>query len=294
MKTYLECIPCFFRQALEAGTLAGADEETKKRIIDDIAAEIPSFSLSRTPPEMGRVIYGIVKKHTGNSDVYAAIKEKSNKLALNAYPRLKEKVRCGRDPLRTAVELAVAGNIIDFGVKNSLNVEAELERILKKEEKTIAKESNSMFQFAQFREDLADSRRILYLGDNAGETVFDRVLLEEVKSQFGEKEIYYAVKGAPVINDALEADARFCGLDRVSEIISSGVKSPGTVLKWTSGDFLKIYINADMVISKGQGNFEALSPPGRDVYFLFMAKCEVIARDIGCRLGDVILTRKQG
>ena len=122
MKTYLECIPCFFKQALEASKLSGANSRAQKKILDAVALTIPKFPLSASPPEMARVIHGIVKKITAKDDPYAKIKEKSNKLALKVYPRLKEKISRSRNSLLTALELAIAGNIIDYGVKNSINV----------------------------------------------------------------------------------------------------------------------------------------------------------------------------
>jgi len=127
------------------------------------------------------------------------------------------------------------------------------------------------------------------LGDNAGETVFDRILIEEIRQIDKNKKIYYAVKAQPIINDALFEDARVCGIDSSAEIISSGSDAPGTILEICSKEFLDIYKQADMVISKGQGNFEALSCPGRSVFYLFMAKCSVIARYVGCDIGDIIL-----
>ncbi|MCK4463247.1 MAG: DUF89 family protein, partial [Candidatus Omnitrophica bacterium] len=120
MKTYLDCIPCFFKQALEAARFAGASQKTQKRIISELAKAVTKFSLSSTPPEMGRVIYGLVKKITKKDDPYKKIKEKSNRLALRLYGKLKKKVSSSNDRLLTALELAIAGNIIDYGVKNSL------------------------------------------------------------------------------------------------------------------------------------------------------------------------------
>jgi hypothetical protein len=192
----------------------------------------------------------------------------------------------------TAVELAIAGNIIDYGVKNSLNVGEELKRILNREDKAIRKENGSLFNYKSFRGVLKRSKTILYLADNAGEVVFDRILIEEIKDAHKGKNIIYAVKEKPVINDALREDAVFAGIGEKATIISSGVDMPGTVLSLCSKEFLKIFKRADMIISKGQGNFEALSDCKRPVFFLFMAKCPVIAQHVRCGLGDVILLHK--
>jgi len=294
MRTYLDCIPCFFKQALEAGKIAGANKVTQKRILDKLAKDFPKFSLSASPPEIGRDIYAIVKKITQKKDPFAQIKAKSNRLALKIYKKLKNKVAHSSDRLLMAAELAIAGNIIDYGVKNSLNVDTELAKILAQENRSIRQESKVTFDYTSFKRVLKRSSTILYLGDNAGETVFDRVLIEEIKRIDKSKNITYAVKEAPVINDALIKDAIDCGIDRSAKIISSGSDAPGTVLPLCKKSFLSLFNKADMVISKGQGNFEALSGSKRPVFFLFMAKCPVVAQHVGCKVGDIILSYHPG
>jgi len=289
MRTYLDCIPCFFKQALEAARLAGAGERMQKRILNELARTLPEFSLTSSPPEMGRVIHSLVKKITQEPDPYLKIKQKSNKLALKMYGKLKKKISYSSDRLLTALKLAVAGNIIDYGVKNSLNVEEELAAILDEESKIIEQEPKATFNYAKFKRALEKAKTILYLADNAGETVFDRILIEEIKRIDEDKKIVYAVKESPIINDALVEDACVCKIDRLAEVVSTGSDGPGTILGLCSKKFLTIYRKADMVISKGQGNFEALSAAKRQIFFLFMAKCPVIAKEIGCKLGEVIL-----
>jgi len=264
----------------------------QKKILDEIALAIPKFPLAYSSPQKARIINGTIRRMTGKIDPYVKIKEESNKLALGVYARLKKKVARSNDRLLTAIELAIAGNIIDYGVKNTLNVGEELKKILNKEEKAIRKESRSIFNYRSFRSSLNKSKIILYLADNAGEVVFDRILIEEIQRTHKDKNIIYAVKEKPVINDALREDAVYAGIGKIATIVSSGVDTPGTVLSLCSKEFLKIFRRADMVISKGQGNFEALSDCKRSILFLFMAKCPVIARDVKCALGDVILLYK--
>ena len=294
MRTYLDCVPCFFKQALEAGKIAGASKAKQKIILDKLAKDFPKFSLSSSPPELGRTIYGIVTEVTGERDPFAKIKAKSNRLALKIYKKLKNKVAHSSDRLLMAAELAIAGNIIDYGVKNSLNVNTELVKILAKEHRSITQESKVTFDYKSFKHALKRSGTILYLGDNAGETVFDRVLIEEIKSIDKAKDVTYVVKKNPVINDALMEDAIVCGIDKLAKIVSSGSDAPGTVLSLCSKGFLGLYNKADMVISKGQGNFEALSGSKRPVFFLFMAKCPVVAQHVGCKVGDIILSYHPG
>jgi len=289
MRTYLDCIPCFFKQALEASRISGASRITQKKVLDELAKILPKFSLNTPPPLMGRVIYKLVSKLTKNLDPYREIKIKSNELALNIYPKLKRKVALSKDRLKKAIELAIAANSIDYGVRNSLNIEEELKRILREEEKTIKVENKRFFEYEEFKKALNKAKTILYLGDNAGEVVFDRVLIEEIKKIDKNKKIIYAVKSKPIINDALVEDALQAGIHKVAEIILSGVDAPGTVLSLCSKEFLKVYKNADLIISKGQGNFEALSDKKRPIFYLFMAKCKTVANHLGCKLRDIIL-----
>lgn len=294
MKTYLDCIPCFFRQALEASRIAGADQKTQKDILDKLAKTLPDFSLNASPPEMGRIIYRLVREMTGNDDPYKDIKAESNRASLGIYDELKRKVGRSRDRLLTAIELAIAGNIIDYGVKNSLDVYKEVERILTIENDSIRKEDKKRFDFHEFKHALKGAKSILYLGDNAGETVFDRILIEEIMYMHKDKKVIYAVKERPVINDALFEDVKDCGIDKIAEVVSTGLDSPGTILRLCSKEFLAIFKKADMIISKGQGNFEALSDSKRPVFFLFMAKCPMVAKELGCCMGDVLLLYLKG
>jgi len=289
MKTYLDCIPCFFRQALDAARNSGASTIKQRQILIELAKALPEVSLKSTPPDMARMVYGIVRKVTNNDDPYREIKSKSNRLALRIYPELVKIVSKSDDRLLKAVELAIAGNIIDYGVKNSLNIKEELKIILGKEELFIHKNRDGLFDYPNFRHAINRARNVLYLADNAGETVFDRILIEEIKRVDKQKQIIYAVKENPIINDALLEDAYQCGLDRIATVLSCGLNAPGTILSLCSKEFQKIYKKADMIISKGQGNFEALSEEKRPLFFLLKAKCPVVAKDIGCRVGDIIL-----
>lgn len=294
MKTTLDCIPCFFRQALEAARLAGADEALQRRILCEVADALPGFSMDASPPEMARIIHGRVRERTGNADPYHAIKERSNRMALDAAARLSSLLDGEADRLRTAVRLSIAGNIIDYGAKNSLNVDAALKRMLDGGKDALPVPAPEFFHFPDFETRLREARTILFLADNAGEIAFDRILLEEIRRRDPEKEIVAAVKEKPAINDAMFRDAVDCGLPAAANIVSSGSDTPGTPLSRCSRDFLERFIRADMIISKGQGNFETLSDAERPVFFLLLAKCPVIARGIGCAVGDAVLIHHRG
>jgi len=291
MKTYLECIPCFFRQALKASEIACTSDKRKKRIFDEIAKIIPDFSLESSPPEMAGLVHKIIRDISGKKDPYKKAKELSHKLTLAAKNKLRNKIKNTQNRLLTAVELAIAGNIIDFGPKSDLNVNDEINRIISEEKRAIKKENKALFQFNKFEKALKIAKKILYLGDNVGETIFDSLLLEEIKRIYSKKEIEYVVRAKPIINDALFEDAYKAGIDKYAKIITSGVDSPGTVLSLCSKEFLEKFKQADLIISKGLGNYEALSQEKGPIYFLFMAKCPVIARHLNCDIGNVILKK---
>ena len=291
MRTYLDCIPCFFRQALDMTRITGVDEATQKKVLNELSKLIPDFPLDASPPKMGREIYRIVKGITGINDPFKKIKQKSNKLVLDIYPKLKEKIRSSDDKLLAAVELAIAGNVIDYGVKNSLDVDREIEKILAGDFVGVEKSSKKSFDYQEFRDALNNAGSVLYLGDNTGEIVFDRLLIEELSNILPNIKITYVVRDKPVINDALMEDAISCGLDKIADVISSGCDAPGTILDFCSDEFLNLYKSAELVISKGQGNFETLADENRPIFFLFKVKCPVIANHTGFNLGDIVLKK---
>jgi len=282
MKTYLDCIPCFFRQGLEAARMATQDEEKQRKILDEIAKELPQIPLNSTPPEMGRKIHKIVRQIAGSSDPYKKIKDKYNKIALGLYPELRESVKKAKDPLLMGIRVAIAGNIIDFGVNNyaNIDIEQEIDKILKQD--------FAVFDYISFRKALEHTDELLYIADNSGEVVFDRVLIETIIEK-SKKKVIYVVREKPIINDATIEDALFCGIDKVARVISSGSDGPGTFLSLATNEFRTYFNRAKLIISKGQGNYETLSEVDKSIFFLLKAKCPVIAKDLGCKAGDIVL-----
>ncbi len=279
MKTYLDCYPCFLRQALEAARQSGADERKQRAVLNRVLNTLEAVGPSSTPPEIGDLIHRIVREESGDADPYQEPKEAATRHALALYPRLKTLVAEADDPLERAVRLAVAGNIIDLAPVGEYDLWGTVERVL---DQPFAVEDG-----VAFREALASAEAVFYLGDNAGETVFDRVLIETL-----DLPVAYAVKGGPVLNDATMDDAIAAGLDEVAEVVSTGSDSPGTILHLCSDDFRRRYDEAQMIIAKGQANYETLSSEGERLFFLLQTKCPVIAQDVGVPTGSIVL--KQG
>ena len=276
MKTYLDCLPCFMSQALRAGRIATKDEKKIKALLDDVGCIIKDIPMDSTPPETGELIYQKVKEITGVEDPYKIIKEANITEALALYPKLKQIVKNSHNKLLTAIRIAIAGNVIDLGVDKEFNILEDVHKVLKQD--------FAIFDFEEFITQLDKTESILYLGDNAGESVFDKILIEEMG-----KPVTYVVRDIPVINDVTVEDAVSSGLDELTEIISSGTTAPGTILKLCNDDFLHRFNNADMIISKGQGNYEGLSNVNRSVFFLLIAKCYVIANDLKVKENDIVL-----
>ncbi len=278
MKSYLDCYPCFFTQAIRTSRMITSDEKKIWQILNEVSLSLPEIHFGATPPEIGREVYRIISKRTGIKDPYRKIKEKCTHQALSLYPELKKLINSSEDRLMTAIRISIAGNIIDFG--------ANFDFDLKKDVGTILSQDFSINHYREFCEALDKARKILYLADNAGETVFDRFLIEEIN-----KPVIYVVRAHPIINDATREDAILAGIDKVAEIVSSGCDAPGNILKFCSDEFLKVYRSADLIISKGQGNYEGLSDEDRPIFFLLKAKCHVIARDIGIDEGSIVLMK---
>jgi uncharacterized protein with ATP-grasp and redox domains len=276
MKTYLECLPCFLNQALRAGRIATNDEKKIKRLLDEVGMMLKDIPLESTPPASGKMIYKKVSEISGVPDPYKEIKVESTEKCLALYPSLKNLVEKSNDKLLTAIRIAIAGNVIDFGAKREFDIDEEIDVALKRD--------FAIFDYVEFKDRLNEADEILFIGDNAGECVFDRILIETMK-----KPVIYVVRGVPVINDATYEDAVQAGIHKVATILSSGTDAPGTILDTCSEEFKKVFEGAGFIISKGQGNYEALSNEKRPIFFLLKIKCHVIANDMGLSEGDIVL-----
>ena len=281
MRTYLDCYPCFLRQALSAARRVAADDVQQHAIMEQTLGFLQALPPGKTPPEIGYAVHRLVRAAMGNSDPYRDLKAHSTRAALALYPCLKSLVAESADPLETAVRLSIAGNIIDFALSDELaDLEATVERILAA--------PLAVDDLAALRAALDAADRVLYLADNAGETVFDRVLIEALALP-----VTYAVKGGPTLNDATREDALAAGLEMCATIIDNGSAAPGTILSLCSEDFRQTYAAAPLVIAKGQANYETLSAAGPRVFCLLQVKCPVIGRDLGAPVGSPIVRQSQ-
>ncbi|VAW29837.1 DUF89 protein CxxC subfamily, partial [hydrothermal vent metagenome] len=270
------CLPCFVEQALRAARIATNDEKLIKNVLNEVGCMIQETPMENTPAESGTRVYGKISKITGVADPYREIKQRHIAEAKALLPELETMVAASEDPLLTAVRLAIAGNVIDLGINKTFDLVSDIRKILSQD--------FALFDYNAFKRELAKAKTILYLGDNAGESVFDKLLIQQFH-----KPVKYAVRTRPIINDVTMKEALDSGLDEVAELIDSGSPAPGIIMRYATPDFREIYQNAELVISKGQGNYEGLSDEKRTIFFLLKAKCPVIARDIGIKEGDIVL-----
>ena len=287
MHTYLDCVPCFARQALDAARLVTSDEKIHEEVLRQILVHVAQMDLSQPPPAMAREIHEAIRKITGVKDPYAKIKKQSNEFALSLYPELKNIVRSSKNPFTTAVRLAIAGNIIDFGV-HSAKAEFDEKQVRDSIANSLKSEINES-AVGDLNDEVKRASSILYLADNAGEIVFDRVLMEEMPLG----KITVAVKEHPIINDATIEDAKAAGITNMVRVVGNGSDAPGTILNLCSAEFLKAFDTAGLIIAKGQGNYETLSSVRRNIFFLFKAKCPVISRHLGVEIGNMVISRNR-
>lgn len=285
MRTDLDCLPCVMRQTVEAVRRATVDQASMETIIGKVLPMMGSIDLSEPSPVFIGTVHRIVREVTGSADPYKDARRICNRQVIDLYPSLKKLIIESSDPMETAVRMAIAGNTIDFVV----NSHADQIDIVKAVQESLEAPIPSS-AFMEFREAVSQAKDILYLGDNAGEIVFDRLLVEELPST----RVTYVVRGGPVINDVTTDDARQASFAEVAEVVDNGSDFPGTILRDCSDTFRHRFLEADMVISKGQGNYESLDEVKKNIFFLFKVKCSVVARHIDHQIGTLMLLNNYG
>ncbi|MBN2367314.1 MAG: DUF89 family protein [Calditrichaeota bacterium] len=279
MNLTLECLPCIvgsFAKLLKMNILP---PEQIDPAIRRFFTFLSQADYQQSPPALGREMHHIIREILQNPDPYREVKEKYNRMMLDLYPDFKEMITGASDPFDTALRLAVAGNVIDYGPQHQLDIMETVERVM-----------GARFDIddsQKLKKDLETAQSLLYIGDNCGEIVMDKLFLEHINVPVK----YFAVRESPVINDITAEDAKMVGIDRLAEIISTGDNAPGAIWEYTSDLFREKLHNSDVVIAKGQGNLEGLSEVPYTVYFLLVTKCDVIAKHIGTRREEFVVKR---
>jgi uncharacterized protein with ATP-grasp and redox domains len=274
------CIPCYLKQALSAAREVTEDADTQRRALNEAAQLLPMLSLQSTPARNSTLVLWRAQEVLGCADPWAAKKKHYNDLALTMYPRLQTLVQNSREPLSTALRVVAAGNVMDLGILSGgdVDVEGVLDDLLS--------EGFALDESERLERSLLGAVDVLYLLDNAGEVVFDRVLIEELTARGAR--VTAVARGAPILNDATVEDARSARLHESAVVVSNGSPMIGTDLETCSQEFRRLFDEAELVLSKGQANFETLNETAAPVFFILKAKCPEVARELAVATGDVV------
>ncbi|WP_072681796.1 DUF89 domain-containing protein [Arcobacter sp. LA11] len=279
-----ECVNCIVGQIDKATKLLNLEEKLSLEIMNEVERRALSFSFNDTPPFVAKDVYQYLALKTNLDDPLEKLKQESIKKATSYLPLIEEKIKNSNDKLFTAIKAAVAGNVIDFATTKEFCLDKEINSIF---------DTNfAINNYEIFKKELEKTDRLIVLSDNAGENVFDKILVKTIKELYPETKIYYATRGKAIINDITTKEAFQVGIDEYCEVISSGVDTPGLEKKQADKNFLKLFENTPLILSKGMGNFECLeSYQDKRIFFLFKVKCDVVANQISRNLGEIILKR---
>ncbi|MEA1883331.1 MAG: ARMT1-like domain-containing protein [Thermotogota bacterium] len=288
MYVFPDCIPCHFNQMSRIIKSLNVSEEESFLLYKKVAEEFSKMENNITPVEMADILYTVVEEQTGVGDVFYNEKKEANEMAMKIVDYIEKDPDSSDWPLKMYAKLSALGNQIDLGAHDVDLQSFEKEIISKALELTFG-----LDEFEDFENRLKKAQNLLFILDNAGEAVFDKLFMKKIKECYPGISIYSAVRGRTILNDVTEQEASFIGLEEVSEVIDSGSMYPGVVIGKTSKEFSQVYDKADIIISKGQGNFEGLSDNAvGKLFFCLMVKCETISKYIGIQKGSMILSNK--
>jgi hypothetical protein len=270
------CHDCLQEQSLRLATRLIKDPDQRMKLMEEIEGMLERAFASGKIIGAHRDVYAKIYEVAGDPDPFLTVKRQSTEKVLALYPQLKKRIDQSEDPLDLAARYAIAGNVIDFALPHQMDLQSEL--------KTAFERPLPVNHLDVLRQRLSLADKLLYVGDNAGETVLDRLLIETIGLP-----TVYLVRGAPVINDVTETDARQAGLHEVATLLSSGSNHAGTVLEDCSPEVQELFRRAPVIISKGQGNFETLIHQTREIFFLLKVKCDLVADHVNANVGDNIL-----
>lgn len=281
MKLEKECIDCIKAQAERVIDIVGVHPAQKEQIRQVAAQEISKFSFDSTPPHNATPMYEAIAKVLATEDIYECIKAKSSAKARGFESLCRNRIRKSNKPLFTAAKIAVAGNVIDLASEVQFDLKAELDKVLKTR--------FAIDDFKALQEKLETTKTLAYLADNAGEEVFDKLFIMQIRTLFPKINVYYFVRGKAIINDLTYQEAQASGLDKVATLVDSGVPTPGLAIELMNDEAKKIFESADCIIAKGMGNYECLSEtPIYPVFHLLKVKCQVVARALNKEVGDIV------
>lgn len=270
MQFGMHCVDCLLSRELK--TLRNMDDKKKAR---ECALEILDFfskvDRSEVPPYISAGIKQIHYKYFGCEDKYADIKRESNDYVMSIYPKVRKIINESDDPLLTALKFARIGNYIDYSALGDTVNDSELCSLISSAPKTTI----DPVEYSNLKHDLTTAKSLTYVSDNAGEIAFDRLVIEILMAQYPDVEITLLVRGGPIVNDATKADADQVGLTDLVHVVGTTLPLAGVHLKSERPEVLALFENSDIILTKGQGNFETLSGCGKNIYYVFLCKCDM-------------------
>ena len=276
-----DCLSCLLNQSLRVTKHLNLDEQTSKEMMQVASASIANYA-EVSPPVAASDLYPKLGAVIDNDDVYKELKELSTKEAMKLLPKIKKEVMNVSDALKSAV----AGNVIDFATPNHFDLTEEFARVF---DTDFAIDDESLFF-----EKLEEATSFMIIGDNVGEHVFDKLLLETMKKSYPNLKLYYAVRGKPIINDVTLEEAKEVGMDKICNVVDSGVDTPGLAYEHASKEFMELYNSMDLIVAKGMGNYECLEGvKDARIFHLFKVKCDVVSNDVGAELGSLIFMQNR-
>lgn len=286
MKINYNCLPCLINQVVKISEMTNVPN--RDELFRDIFKFLGEIDFNKTNPEVIGETFKMVKKHIGNEDPYLNIRRYYNRLFLEMEKEFEDKISASNSPIETAIKYAILGNIIDFNPIHTTKMEDVMTYFNEVDHRELI-----INNVAELIDELKRGKTLLYLGDNCGEICLDKILVKQIKALNPRLDIYFGTRGAAVVNDSIKEDAYAVGIDKYAKVVSNGDYSLGTVLERASDRFKEIYKKADVVIAKGQANYESLSEEkDKNIYFMLMTKCEVIASDIGVAQKSMICMRR--
>lgn len=281
MKIEQTCVGCILAQSERVCDAIEADSDLRKKITQYVNGASEHFDFSQSPPEVASDVYEAMAEFAHREDLYAELKAHATARALAFVPALHVTLNNSDDKLTTLLKIAVAGNVIDLAAEVSFDLDEELDKIF-----------HTRFgidDVALLKRQLSKAKTLLYIGDNVGEHIFDYLAIETLQQLYPDLHVSYMVRGNPIINDVTIKEAKEAGFDTLCELVDSGVNTPGFVYERANLQAQKLFDSADLVITKGMGNYECLSPSPRDnLLYLLKVKCIVVANSLGREVGDII------
>ncbi|WP_324171429.1 damage-control phosphatase ARMT1 family protein [Sulfurimonas sp.] len=275
------CVACIINQSIKVSDAINASKSLKEEMTSKVKEMSFNFSYEDNPPEIASYVYGKMAEIANKTDLYDEVKELSTKKALSFVPLVKDKLFTSSNKLLTATKTAVAGNVIDLAAAVEFDLEEELSKVF-----------HTDFAYDDFelmKYELTNASSVLIIGDNVGEHIFDYVFIQTLQELYPDASYSYMVRGKPIINDVTMKEAKEAGFDELCELVDSGVNTPGFTYNRANTYSKKLFDSVDLVISKGMGNYECMSPSHRKkICFLLKVKCEVVAKFLGKNVGDIV------